>query len=174
MDGHTERGNVETFVGLSTQERKESRKGHDSQNTTPDGSFGRNQVDRVGSNDSGSDGVDMDNGRPISPGTLALMCDEQDFMAAGSPERVVSHGENINQKSLDGHGFTELFAEQERLVLTRLWDFLNRLITCGSIRGKFLDFIFPNFQFFQYNVRTSVWFFFTAKEPSYKRFSSIM
>ncbi|KAG6649343.1 hypothetical protein CIPAW_07G205900 [Carya illinoinensis] len=134
MDGHTERGNVETFVGLSTQERKESRKGHDSQNTTPDGSFGRNQVDRVGSNDSGSDGVDMDNGRPISPGTLALMCDEQDFMAAGSPERVVSHGENINQKSLDGHGFTELFAEQERLVLTRLWDFLNRLITCGSIR----------------------------------------
>ncbi|KAG2699688.1 hypothetical protein I3760_07G202700 [Carya illinoinensis] len=136
MDGHTERGNVETFVGLSTQERKESRKGHDSQNTTPDGSFGRNQVDRVGSNDSGSDGVDMDNGRPISPGTLALMCDEQDFMAAGSPERVVSHGENINQKSLDGHGFTELFAEQERLVLTRLWDFLNRLITCGSIRGS--------------------------------------
>ncbi|XP_018845547.2 protein tesmin/TSO1-like CXC 5 isoform X3 [Juglans regia] len=134
MDGQTERGNIETFVGLSTQESKEGRKGHGSQNTTPDGSFSRNQVDRVGSNDSGSDGVDMDNGGPISPGTLALMCDEQDFMAVGSPERVVSHCENINQKSLDGHGFTELFAEQERLVLTRLWDFLNRLITRGSIR----------------------------------------
>lgn len=133
-----ERGNIETFIGLYTQESKEGRRGRGSQNTTPDDHLSSNQVDRAGSNDYGSDGVYMDNSRPISPGTLALMCDEQDLMAARSPERMVSHGKNINQKSLNGYGFTEIYAEQERLVLTRLWDFLNRLITCGSIRGKFL------------------------------------
>jgi hypothetical protein len=149
MDGQKEGENVETSIDLSTHESRDGKKGHVSRNTISNDRLSRNQVDRDGTSDSGSDGIDMDDGRPMSPGTLALMCDERDtmFMAAGSPDGVVGHGQNTSQKSSNGHVFTGLYAEQERLVLTRLRDFLNRLITCGSIRGKFLDVTILNFQF---------------------------
>lgn len=148
MDRGTERKNIETSIALTTQESEDGEKGHGSQKAIPGNHLSRNQVDRDGSIDSGSDGVDMDNGRPMSPGTLALMCDERDLMftEAGSPNGLVGHGQNTSQKSSNGHGCTELYAEQERLVLTRFRDFLIRIIDCGSIRGKFLDFIFLNFQ----------------------------
>lgn len=137
MDRQTERVSIENSI---SQESKDGKKGHDSQKAVPDDCPSRNQVDRDGSGDSRSDGGDMDTGRPMSPGTLALMCDEQDmpFMVAGSQNGVAGHGQSTTQKSSNGHGFSELYAEQERLVLTRLWDFLNRLITCGSIRETML------------------------------------
>ncbi|KAK7858134.1 protein tesmin/tso1-like cxc 5 [Quercus suber] len=135
MDRETDRKNIEISTALSTQESEVAENGHGSQKAIPGNHLSRNQVDRDGSTDSGSDGVDMDNGRPMSPGTLALMCDEQDtmFMDGGSPKGVLSDGQNTRQKSSNGHG-SELYAEQERLVLARLRDFLNRIIACGSIR----------------------------------------
>lgn len=147
MDRKTDRKNIEISTALSTQESEVVENGHGSQKAIPGNHLSKNQVDRDGSTGSGSDGVDMDNGRPMSPGTLALMCDERDLMftEAGSPNGLVGHGQNTSQKSSNGHG-SEVYAEQERLVLARLRDFLNRIIACGSIRGKFLKFTILNFQ----------------------------
>ena len=84
------------------------------------------------------DQADIQNGRPMSPGTLALMCDELGsiFMGRGSPDGIVSNSQNPAVKSSHGQAYTEVYAEQERLVLTKFWNFLNRLITCGSIKGN--------------------------------------
>ncbi|XVF89197.1 hypothetical protein PTKIN_Ptkin19aG0110900 [Pterospermum kingtungense] len=91
-------------------------------------------VDRSGN--SGSNGDDVQNARPLSPGTRALMCDEEDamFMATGSPDVLADHSRNMTQKSSNGYECTEVYAEQERLVLTKFRDLLNQLITCGSIK----------------------------------------
>ncbi|XP_021597752.1 protein tesmin/TSO1-like CXC 5 isoform X2 [Manihot esculenta] len=95
-----------------------------------------NQVDKVGPEDSSSDGADMPKGRPMSPGTLALMCDEQDtmFMAAASPNVLTGHGCSGTSQLPCGQGMTEIYAEQERIVLTKFRDCLNRLITYGEIK----------------------------------------
>lgn len=97
-----------------------------------------NQADKVGPDDSSSDGADIPKGRPMSPGTLALMCDEQDtmFMAAASPNVLTGHGCSGTSQLPCGQGMTEIYAEQERIVLTKFRDCLNRLITYGEIKGK--------------------------------------
>lgn len=87
-----------------------------------------------------SDGSNIQTGRPLSPATLALMCDERDktFMAANAPSTVTESNNtrtNMNPKST--HGLDHLDVEQEKLVLTRFCSFLNRLITCGSIEGTY-------------------------------------
>lgn len=85
-----------------------------------------------------SDGYDVQSGRPLSPGTLALMCDEWDttFMAANAPSTVTESNTTTNTKLASAVGPNQLYVEQEQLVLTRLRCFLNRLITCGSIEGN--------------------------------------
>ncbi|KAG8375570.1 hypothetical protein BUALT_Bualt10G0114300 [Buddleja alternifolia] len=82
-----------------------------------------------------SDSCDIQSGRPLSPGTLALMCDEQDttFMEANAPSTITESNTRPTMKSESTHGLDQLYVEQERLVLTRFRSFLNRLITCGSI-----------------------------------------
>ncbi|XP_042004427.1 protein tesmin/TSO1-like CXC 5 isoform X1 [Salvia splendens] len=82
-----------------------------------------------------SDGYDIQNGRPLSPGTLALMCDERDaaFMADNAPSTVAESDTRTNSESASALGPDQLYVEQERLVLTKLRCFLNGLITCGSI-----------------------------------------
>jgi hypothetical protein len=65
--------------------------------------------------------------RPLSPGTLALMCDEQDTMF-DAPADVASTGV--------GTGVTETYTEQERIVLTKFRDCLNKLITLGDFKEK--------------------------------------
>ncbi|GFP94742.1 protein tesmin/tso1-like cxc 5 [Phtheirospermum japonicum] len=70
--------------------------------------------------ESGSDGVDVSKGRPMSPSTLALMCDEQDTMftsAASSSGLAVDN--NISSQLREEQGVTEAYAEQERIVLTK-------------------------------------------------------
>ncbi|CAL5429177.1 unnamed protein product [Camellia sinensis] len=106
------------------------------QTAIPDDRLSGNQADIA--DDSISDGSDAQTRRPLSPATIALMCDEQDamFMAVGSPDAAASCSGNTTLKSSHGQGFiTELYAEQERIVLMKFWKFLNRLITCGSIKG---------------------------------------
>ncbi|KAJ6698823.1 TESMIN/TSO1-RELATED [Salix purpurea] len=82
------------------------------------------------------DSADMPKGRPMSPGTLALMCDEQDtiFMAAASPNGLMGYGCNSSSQLPCRQGMTEAHAEQERIVLTKFRDCLNRLITFGEIK----------------------------------------
>lgn len=130
-----ERDHIETSIISSTQER-EHLQTDDVQKPLPDACLSENQVERVQTDE--LDQADVQNGRLMSPGTLALMCDEQDsiFMVRGSPDGVVGSSQIPTVKSSHGQACTEVYVEQERLVLTKFWDFLNRLITCGSIKGN--------------------------------------
>ncbi|XAR70885.1 hypothetical protein NMG60_11027922 [Bertholletia excelsa] len=118
---------------VSSVQDKHSKIEDNAHPSVPDDCLSVNQVDRV--DDSGSDGSNALIRRPPSPLTLALICDEKDtFMANGSPDAAASCSGNMTYKSCRGQGFTDLYAQQERLVLTKFRDSLNMLITCGSIK----------------------------------------
>lgn len=91
--------------------------------------------DKTSPNESGSDGPDGPKGRPMSPGTLALMCDEQDtvFTASNSIGLGPSGGHVASQMP-NGQVLTETYAAQEKIVLTAFRDCLNRLITFGELK----------------------------------------
>lgn len=126
MDEEAKRDHIETSIP-STQERG------DLQTEDVQKPLSESQMERVQTDESDQD--DALNGRPVSPGTLALMCDEKDsiFMEHGSPGAVI---QNPTGKSSHRQACTQVYAEQERLVLAKFWDILNRLITCGSIKGQ--------------------------------------
>ncbi|XWS17286.1 hypothetical protein CRYUN_Cryun33cG0054200 [Craigia yunnanensis] len=130
---------TETSLASSTQNRLQSQKDSDAEKTMADDCSSANQADKAGPEDSSSHGADMPKARPMSPGTLALMCDEQDtiFMAAASANGINGHGCSTSSQLPYGQGMTEIYAEQERIVLTKFRDCLNRLITFGEIKGKF-------------------------------------
>lgn len=100
-----------------------------------DESAGGNQTDRMGPDDSNLDGNDLPKSRPMSPLTLSLRCDEQDtmFMAAGSPTGLANHVHSTSSQ-LPEQSTSEVYAEQERIVLTKFRDCLNRLITFGELK----------------------------------------
>ncbi|KAM7259780.1 hypothetical protein ACFE04_015521 [Oxalis oulophora] len=85
-----------------------------------------------------SDGDDAPKSRSMSPGTLALMCDEQDTMLMSSSSSPLNglrpHKSRSASQLPSGQDTTEVYAEQERIVLTKFRDCLNRLITCGEIK----------------------------------------
>ncbi|XVE54252.1 hypothetical protein DITRI_Ditri03aG0065300 [Diplodiscus trichospermus] len=129
---------TETSLASSTQDRLLNQKDSDAVKTMADDCSSANQADKAGAEDSSSDGADMPKGRPMSPGTLALMCDEQDtmFMAAASPSGIMGHSCSTYSQLPYGQDMTEIYVEQERIVLTKFRDCLNRLITFGEIKGS--------------------------------------
>ncbi|GER28799.1 tesmin/TSO1-like CXC domain-containing protein [Striga asiatica] len=119
----------ETPLVSATQHQPQSQKHPEAEKALTDPS-NQSQSD-VNPEESGSDGADASKGRPMSPSTLALMCDEEDTMftsAASSSELVVD-----NHVSSQLREETEAYAEQERIVLTKFRDCLNRLITVVSL-----------------------------------------
>ncbi|XP_030529983.1 protein tesmin/TSO1-like CXC 5 isoform X1 [Rhodamnia argentea] len=124
-----------SFASL-TQDRTQSLKDPDSGKTAADNCSSSSQVDKSGHEESVTDSAEAPNGRPMSPGTLALMCDEQDtmFMAAASPSGLMGHDCNSSSQVSHGQGITEVYAEQERIVLAKVRDCLNKLITFGEIK----------------------------------------
>ncbi|XP_021741488.1 protein tesmin/TSO1-like CXC 5 [Chenopodium quinoa] len=118
----------------STQDRFQSQDDSDVK-TVPDGSVSGNQTDRIVPDDSNLDGNDQPKSRPMSPLTLALRCDEQDtmFMAAGSPSRLGNHV-HASSSQCSEQSTSEVYAEQERIVMTKFRDSLNSLITFGELR----------------------------------------
>ncbi|KAK3210695.1 hypothetical protein Dsin_015401 [Dipteronia sinensis] len=125
-----------TSLASSTQDRLESPKDSEAERTVNDDCSSANQGDKIAPDDSSSDSADVPKGRPMSPGTLALMCDEQDamFMAASSPNRLTGNGCNASSQVPYGKGMTQVYAEQERIVLMKFRDCLNKLITFGEIK----------------------------------------
>ncbi|VVB11227.1 unnamed protein product [Arabis nemorensis] len=92
-----------------------------------------NQADKSGPDDSYSDGADASKGKPLSPATLALMCDEQDtifMVAAASPNGSVDPG----GCRINSQGQSEIYSEQERVVLTKFRDCLSRLISYAELK----------------------------------------
>ncbi|PPD95972.1 hypothetical protein GOBAR_DD07003 [Gossypium barbadense] len=128
---------TETSLVSSTQDTLQSQKDFDAEKTVADDCSSANQADKVFPEDSSSDGADTPKESPMSPGTLALMCDEQDTMFMKAPSNgLTEHGCSTSSQLPYGQGMTEIYAEQERIVLTKFRDCLNRLITFGEIKGK--------------------------------------
>ncbi|KAG8055340.1 hypothetical protein GUJ93_ZPchr0001g29612 [Zizania palustris] len=73
---------------------------------------------------------DQKSNRPMSPGTLALMCDEQDTMFAACQNVVAQQAIDVNLNR------SELYAEQERCVLTEFRDCLRKLVTYGRMKEE--------------------------------------
>ncbi|XP_052200384.1 protein tesmin/TSO1-like CXC 5 isoform X2 [Diospyros lotus] len=126
---------MESSLG-GAEAQVQSQKESDIEKTVVNDCSSANQAEKISPDESSSDGMDTSKGRPMSPGTLALMCDEQDtmFMAAASPKVLLGHGSNPSSQLPPGQGMTEVYAEQERIVLTKFRDCLNRLITLGEIK----------------------------------------
>lgn len=87
----------------------------------------------IGEPNSGAEDGDMENGRKkraMSPGTLALMCDEQDtlFTAPPSPSGGL----------FSAGPYPSLIAERERVILSEFRDCLRSIVSVGKRRGKFL------------------------------------
>ncbi|RZC50309.1 hypothetical protein C5167_018737 [Papaver somniferum] len=125
-------------LASSNQEREDTPKEQDTQKPLADDHLRENQADKVIPDDSGLDGIDLQKERPMSPATLALMCDEKDamFIAQASPGGAGLQG--CNKPVPYGQDMSEVYAEQERLVLTGFRDCLRRIITCGRIKeGKY-------------------------------------
>ncbi|KAL4296339.1 hypothetical protein GQ457_12G023080 [Hibiscus cannabinus] len=129
MTGKRAEDQTETSLASSTQDRLQSHKDSDAEKAMADDCSSANQVDKAGCEDSSSDGADTPKQRPMSPGTLALMCDEEDTMFVEAPSNgITGHGCSTSSQ------MTEIYAEQERIVLTKFRDCLNRLITFGEIK----------------------------------------
>eukprot|EP01018_Ginkgo_biloba_P005205 Gb_27369 [translate_table: standard] len=74
-------------------------------------------------------GVDTLKQRAMSPGTLALMCDEQDILFTAPPSP------SGGCRGASNHCTTQQFAEQERVVLSEFRDCLRSIITVGKTRA---------------------------------------
>ena len=119
------RNETETCLASSAQDNSQGNK--DVEMVAADG----NQADKSEPEGSNSD---ASKGKPLSPATLALMCDEQDtifMVGAAEPNGSVDPGgcgTNSQEKS-------EIYAEKERVVLTKFRDCLSRLISYAEIKG---------------------------------------
>ncbi|XP_055802380.1 protein tesmin/TSO1-like CXC 5 [Solanum dulcamara] len=132
-------GQTEASLASSTQERVQNHKDSGSEKDMLDCCSSGDQGEKISMEESSLDGVDISKRRPMSPGTLALMCDESDTMFAAavtSPNELATLSCNTSSQLPHGQGMTETYAEQERIVLTKFRDCLNRLITLGEIKEK--------------------------------------
>jgi len=118
IDRKTKAGNFKTSVASSAKSPQETKDV-------------RQPVCHDHVNKAVADAVDIANyNRPLSPETLALMCDEQDSMFFGNTSADGASHQNMIQKSLNSD-----YGEQERLIMTKLLDVLRELVTLGSIKG---------------------------------------
>ncbi|XP_023537403.1 protein tesmin/TSO1-like CXC 5 [Cucurbita pepo subsp. pepo] len=126
---------IETSVASSNQDTSQ-KKDVSNEKAAADDRSSANQTNKTTTDDSNSDGGDVPKGATMSPGTLALMCDEQDtiLMAAASPNRLMGPGCSTSSQLPHRQDMSEVYAEQERIVLTKFRDCLNRLITLGEIK----------------------------------------
>lgn len=128
----------DTSLASSSQEQLENKKDC-VEKPLHDDCSSLNQVEKPSLDEPYLYGSDVSKRRPMSPGTLALMCDEQDTMfVAASPNKLSNLGCKMASQSLHVQGVNDLYTEQERVVLTKLRDCLNRLVTLGEIKGKSL------------------------------------
>ncbi|XP_073132112.1 protein tesmin/TSO1-like CXC 5 [Henckelia pumila] len=131
----------ETPLASSSQDLSQSRKLSVAEEALIDDPPSGNQNENA-KVESGFEGADSSKGRPMSPSTLALICDEQDamFHTTASPNGLAGHNNVLSQLPRD-QGLTEAYPEQERIILTTLRDCLNRLITLGNIKeAKYSSF----------------------------------
>ncbi|CAM8938523.1 unnamed protein product [Rhodiola kirilowii] len=122
---------------LAKEDRRESSLASTSQDqkAPPDvNSNGIQAASELRIEDCGSHDTELQNVRPMSPGTLALMCDEQDTSFMAAVPSSMHQGVSTTSQLPDGVDMPDLYIEQERIVLTQFRDCLTRLITFGEIK----------------------------------------
>lgn len=124
-------GKYETRVGENgeAQPRTVDERNHDQK--------AKVSIDRTAS----SDGDEERPQRPMSPGTLALMCDEKDPLFTAPPSPVGGMAAEEVSTSGSSHAAV-LYAEQERAILSEYRDCLQRIIAMGKRRGSLLLALF--------------------------------
>nr|GMC49023.1 protein tesmin/TSO1-like CXC 5 [Ipomoea batatas] len=79
---------------------------------------------------------DFQNGRAVSSGTRAMMCDNSHDLVPAAEFATAISGCNarISVNTSSGVHFSTLYAEQEKIILTTFCSFLNELVTYASIK----------------------------------------
>lgn len=114
----------------SDYEKDPSQKDLDMHRTSADECSSGIPLDKPGKEESGSEcGEREKGGKPISPGTLVLMCNEKDMIFMASQASAADPSSSNNRTS-------EVYVEQERGVLTKFRDYLLKLVTYGQMKGK--------------------------------------
>ncbi|KAL0919962.1 hypothetical protein M5K25_009054 [Dendrobium thyrsiflorum] len=120
---------TESSLASSSHDKDETQKDVDLQKMSSDDRLSGTHADKMSTEESGSDLVDVQKvGRPMSPGTLALMCDEQDMLFMSSQDPNPPSRLPYNQS------VTEVYAEQEKCVLMAYRESLLKLINCGTAK----------------------------------------
>uniref|UniRef100_A0ACD5VGT6 Uncharacterized protein n=1 Tax=Avena sativa TaxID=4498 RepID=A0ACD5VGT6_AVESA len=119
-------------LAMANHNREEQNKDQSHRKTsTDDRSSGGTRMGKASVDDSRSDCTDdQKSSRPMSPGTLALMCDEEDTMFATSENAVAEPTVAVNPNQ------SELYAEQEKCVLTEFRDCLRKLVQYGRMKEE--------------------------------------
>ncbi|GFS44421.1 hypothetical protein Acr_00g0090280 [Actinidia rufa] len=117
----------QTATFLANRDAEKFHKGPEFHKATPNAYLGRDHENKYGKVNSHPGDADAQKWTPRSPGTLALLCDENNvlFTLDASSDRVKNCVSN-----------TDIHIQQERLVLITFLDFLNRLITRGNVKGS--------------------------------------
>lgn len=144
----------ESSLVSSTQDQSQSQKHISAERAQAKDPSCESQIERTKPEESGSDGS---RGRAMSPSTLALMCDEGDTMFTSVASSSGLAECNEPSQLPIAQGVTVAYAEQERIVLTKFRECLNRLITLGEIKGKSHHLLFALFSFIL-NLSTQVSF----------------
>jgi hypothetical protein len=118
-------------LAMTNHNREEQNKDQSHRKTsTDDRASGGTHMGKASLDDSRPDCTDdQKSSRPMSPGTLALMCDEQDTMFVTSENVDAQPTVAVNPNR------SELYAEQERCVLTEFRDCLRKLVQYGRMKG---------------------------------------
>ncbi|CAL5361347.1 unnamed protein product [Camellia sinensis] len=115
----------ETASSLANRDGETCLKTPEIQNVMPNDYLVRDQENKTSNGDTHSGDAEIHKGVPMSPRTLSLLCDEKDmsFMPDDSSDQIKNHVSN-----------TDVYAEQESLVLVKFQNCLNRLITRGNMK----------------------------------------
>ncbi|XP_077228856.1 protein tesmin/TSO1-like CXC 5 [Tasmannia lanceolata] len=128
---------MEISLAASTQDGDDCLKELEVRKAACDDRSNVNQANKMGTDESGTETADVEIGRPMSPGTLALMCDEKDsIFTSASPSGAANHGHGTPSRLPYGQSMSEIYPEQERCVLTKFWDCLQKIITYGRIKEE--------------------------------------
>ncbi|XP_062206937.1 protein tesmin/TSO1-like CXC 6 isoform X2 [Phragmites australis] len=129
--GRKKEDNKGGSLASTNHDREENNQDPDKKASVDDRSNGAPHTDKALLEESRPNCADdQKSNRPMSPGTLALMCDEQDTMFTTSQNVVAQQTVAVNENQ------SELYAEQERCVLTEFRECLRKLVTCGRMKEE--------------------------------------
>ncbi|KAG6470608.1 hypothetical protein ZIOFF_071683 [Zingiber officinale] len=113
----------------SDYERDQSQKDLDMPRTSADECSSGIPLNKPDKEESRSECGERENGgKPMSPGTLVLMCNEKDMIFMASQVAAADPSSSNNRSA------SEAYVEQEKGVLTKFRDYLLKLVTCGQMK----------------------------------------